>query len=300
MSIDQLNSEYAIENQVKFVEGEGGFSFIEIDNGKATALISPYAGQVLSFCPAGESQDLLFLSDQAYYQDGKAIKGGIPICWPWFGSDPEGLGRPGHGFVRNRDWSVVSTEATSEGDTRVVLGLVDTEETRAIWPHAFKLNIEITVGNSLTVELVTRNTGEQTFTITQAFHTYFRIGDIARVKVLGLEGLDYLDKVDSGVEKTQAGELTISSEVDRIYLDAPDELVIDDEALSRRIHISSAGSRTAVVWNPWAEISRDMADLGDEDFQRLLCVETANAASETVELPPGSESRVLASYRVSS
>ncbi|QYZ66702.1 MAG: aldose epimerase [Gammaproteobacteria bacterium (ex Lamellibrachia satsuma)] len=300
MSVDQLNSEYAIENQLKFVDGEGGFPFIEIDNGKATALISPYAGQVLSFCPAGESQDLLFLSDQAYYQDGKAIKGGIPICWPWFGSDPEGLGRPGHGFVRNRDWSVVSTDATSEGDTRVVLGLVDTEETKAIWPHAFRLNIEITVGNSLTVELVTRNTGEQTFTITQAFHTYFRIGDIARVKVLGLEGLDYLDKTDSGVEKTQAGEITISSEVDRIYMDAPDELVIDDEALSRRIHISSAGSRTAVVWNPWAEISRDMADLGDEDFQRLLCVETANAASETVELPPGSESRVLARYRVSS
>src|SRR5665647_850684 len=174
MSIEQLNADYGIVGQLRFIEDKGGFPFIEISSAKASALISVYAGQVLSFRPVGEVDDLMFLSEKAYYQTGKAIKGGVPICWPWFGADPEGLGRPAHGFVRNRLWNVVATETTADGDTRVTLGLMDTPETRAIWPQSFTLALEITVGNSLNLELVTRNTGTQTFPVTQAFHTYFK------------------------------------------------------------------------------------------------------------------------------
>jgi glucose-6-phosphate 1-epimerase len=298
MSIEQLNTQYGLTSQLKFLEGKGGFPFIEIQNKSAKALISVYSGQVLSFQPVTEPEDVLFLSNQAYYQDGKAIKGGIPICWPWFGPDPEGLGRPSHGFVRNRLWSVASTEATSETETKVTLGLANTAETQTIWPQSFELAIEISVGNTLSVTLVTRNLGDRAFSITQALHTYFKVGDISQVRVLGLENTQYLDKVDSGIQKTQQGAVAISQEVDRVYTDVRGELVIDDAALGRQIRITSSGSKTAIVWNPWAKICAEMADLGNEDYKSLVCVETANAANEVVEVAPHSEYRLVANYTV--
>ncbi len=298
MSIDQLNTDYGIAGHLTFASGNGGFPMIHIDNGQAKALISVYSGQVLSFQPATETADLIFLSDKAYYAEGKAIKGGVPICWPWFGPDPEGLGRPAHGFVRNRLWNVVNTETTPDGATQVTLGLKDTEETRAIWPQAFELAIVITIGTTLTVELITRNLGDKAFPLTQAFHTYFLVGDINRVQVLGLENSQYLDKVDGGVEKTQVGAVVAVGEVDRIYFDVTNEFVIDDSALNRRIRIKSSGSKSAVVWNPWVTISKNMADLEDTDYQRLICVETTNAATDIVEVPAHGEFSLQAIYSV--
>jgi glucose-6-phosphate 1-epimerase len=298
MSIEQLNTQYGLTGHLKFVEGKGGFPFIEIQNKSAKALISVYSGQVLSFQPVTEPEDALFLSNQAYYQDGKAIKGGIPICWPWFGPDPEGLGRPSHGFVRNRLWSVVSTEATSATETKVTLGLANTAETQTIWPQSFELAIEISISNTLSVALVTRNLGDRAFSITQALHTYFKVGDISQVRVLGLENTQYLDKVEGGVQKTQQGAVAIAQEVDRVYTDVKGELAIDDAVLGRQIRITSSGSKTAIVWNPWAKVCSEMADLGDEDYKSLVCVETANAANEVVEVAPHSDYRLVANYTV--
>ena len=298
MNTEQLNTEYAIPGQLKFIQGAGGLPFIEVTTANSSALISVYAGQVLSFRPAGEVDDLMFLSEKAYYQTGKAIKGGAPVCWPWFGADPQGLGRPAHGFVRNRMWNVVATETTESGEIRVILGLEDTPETTAIWPQSFTLMLEITVGKSLNLELVTRNTGAQLFPVTQAFHTYFKVGDISQVSVSGLEDADYIDKVDNSALKKQIGSVVINEEVDRIYLGVRDELVINDIALKRRIRIRSGGSKTAVVWNPWAKISAEMADLQDNDYRNLLCVETTNAATDVVEVSPGRESRLVANYSI--
>lgn len=300
MNLDQLNTNYGIADQLQFVDGKGGLPLITIANPLAKATISLYAGQVLSFQPSGEPDDLLFVSDSAYYQTGKAIKGGIPICWPWFGPDPDGQGRPSHGFVRNRPWNILGTATTAEGATQVTLGLTATPETQGIWPYAFELAIEITVGTTLTVALITRNTGEQPFTITQALHTYFKIGDVHKVSVLGLENANYLDKVDGGIEKAQIGAVAITDEVDRIYTNLnPDQpLVIADLALGRQIHITATGSKTAVVWNPWAKIAAAMADLADDDYLRMLCVETANAADEIVTVPAGDEFRLAATYRI--
>lgn len=297
MNIEQLNNDHGIRDQLKFIEGGGGLPFIQVDNAKASAVISVYAGQVLSFQPANEPHNLMFLSEAAYYQAGKAIKGGVPVCWPWFGPDPERQGRPAHGFVRNRFWNVMQTEVRA-GDTKVTLGLTDSPETLAIWPHSFALALEITIGDSLNLELVTRNMGKERFSITQAFHTYFKVGHIGKVVVLGLEDTNYIDKTDNGIQKRQKGAITINSEVDRIYRNAPDELIIDDTALVRRIRIASQGSKTAVVWNPWAKISAEMGDLKDNDYEHLLCVETANADRDVVEVGPGSESRLMANYRI--
>lgn len=296
MNIEQLNKDYAIPDQLKFIEGKGGLPMVQISSAKASALISIYAGQVISYQLANEPADLMFLSEKAYYQTGKAIKGGSPICWPWFGPDPEGLGRPGHGFVRNRMWKVVNTDVTTDGDVKVILGLEDSAETNNIWPYSFILTQEITVGKSLNLELITKNTGAEAFAITQAFHTYFNIGDIGQTKVLGLEGCQYIDKVENSVQKQQTGAIMINSEVDRIYLDVKNLQVIEDAALKRRIHITSKGNTTAVVWNPWEKIAAEMADLQNNDYQRFICVETTNAAGDVIEVKPNSNCRLVANY----
>lgn len=299
MDIERMNAEFAIEEQLTISAGPGGFPMLQIETGAARATISLYAGQVLAYRPAGQAEDLLFLSEKAYYAAGKAIKGGIPVCWPWFGPDPEGQGRPAHGFVRNRPWNLLATEARPDGSIQVRLGLSDTEETRTIWPHAFELEIEIVVGATLETALVTRNRGEAPFVLSQALHTYFRVGEIDRVRVLGLEGTTYIDKMDGGLEKPQAGAVLIDREVDRIYTGVAGHLTIEDSGLGRRIGIDTAGSASAVVWNPWAATAAAMADLDDEDYRSLLCVETTNAGPDLIEVAPGGEHRMSATYSVS-
>lgn len=299
MNIEQLNADYGIADKVKFVEGEGGFPLIEINNEHAQATISVYAGQVLSFQPATQSEDVMFLSSQAYRQAGKAIKGGAPICWPWFGPDPENQERPNHGFVRNRLWQMRDVVSTQDGATQIIMGLVDTAETRKIWDYRFDLAIAITVGSILTIELITRNTGERSFSITQALHSYFNVGDIEQVTVLGLADKTYLDKVDGGKQKTQVGRVTFTGECDRIYLDVPAELTIEDGSFNRKIDITTTNSKTAIVWNPGAEISASMADLGDRDYVNFVCVETANAADEVITVAAGETYQMTARYAVS-
>jgi len=298
MDLAQLNQAYGLDGQISFGAGKGGFPDIEVTNDQATALISLYGGQVLSFQPCGVAADLLFVSETAYYQTGKAIKGGVPVCWPWFGPDPEGKGRPSHGFVRNRLWQVQSTQGLPGGATQVVLGLSDTDETRELWPHAFELALEITVGRTLQLMLSSRNVGDRPFDITQALHTYFTVGDIAQTTVQGLDGTTYIDKVDGQKVKPQSGPIAIAGEVDRIYQGVPSELMIVDGASDRRIRITSTGNQTAVVWNPWVEISKQSGDLTDDAYQQFVCVETTNAADDVVTVAPQSEYRLAVTYDI--
>ena len=297
MNLDEL-SQYQIDGELRFTNSEHGFIHAEIDNSRAHAIVSTYSGQVLAYRPKDRQHDLLFLSDKAYYEEGKAIKGGIPICWPWFGADPENQGRPAHGFVRNRQWQVTGSESLADGSTRIVMSVTDSDATRALWPHPFRLDIEITVGDTLKLELVTHNTGNDSITISQALHTYFRVGDIGKVSILGLDGLRYIDKANDAARMTQSGPLTISAEVDRIYTDVTSDLTIDDGSLGRRIVIAASGCSTAVVWNPWAEVAASMADLDDDAYRRMLCVETANAGPETVEVAAGDTYRLAAKYTI--
>lgn len=299
MDIQQLNTDFAIEGRLRVVEGAGGFPVIDVTADAARARVSVFAGQVLSFQPSGQRHDLLFLSQSAYYAPGKAIKGGVPICWPWFGPDPDGKGRPAHGFVRNRPWTLRATESLADGRIRVRLGLSDSADTRALWDHAFDLELCATVGERLDVALTTRNRGRVAFPLSQALHTYLAVGDIGKVRVRGLDGLTYIDKMDGGTEKTQTGAVTIDREVDRIYTGAAGVLDLEDAAWNRRISIACAGSASAVVWNPWAATAAAMGDLGDADYTAMLCVETANAGPDARNLAPGGEHRLAAEYTLS-
>jgi glucose-6-phosphate 1-epimerase len=174
----------------------------------------------------------------------------------------------------------------------------ETIQSKSRWQYAFTLELEILVGNTLSLELITRNTGNKEFSITQAFHTYFRVGDIKQVKVLGLENTHYFDKLDAGAQKAQIGAVTVSEEVDRIYTGVKNALIIDDTVLDRRIRISSTGCKTAVVWNPWRETSAKMADLEHDDYQHFLCAEAGNVATDFVLIPPGSECSLLTNFQI--
>lgn len=290
MTTTALNAAHGLPPHLTITEGPGGLPMIEVDNAHATARVSLYGGQVLAYRPHGAAADLLFVSEQAHYQPGKAVRGGVPVCWPWFGPDPQALGRPAHGFARTRRWDLRQTMVLPGGETRLVLGLIDMAETRALWPHAFNLTLTITVGATLTLALTTHNTGNAPFTVTQALHSYCAVGDIAQARVQGLDGCAYIDKAAGagGAVRRQDGDVTVAAEVDRIYTGVPPSLTLVDGALQRRVCIASEGSRTAVVWNPWAAIAAGMADLPDDAFQRFVCVETANVEpGDAVTLAPG-------------
>lgn len=294
MDIDQLNISYGIQDRVNFETGNGGFPFIHVQNQSASALISLYGGQILSFKPADEQVDMLFLSKKAIYEDGLAIRGGIPVCWPWFGPDPKGLQRPNHGFVRNNLWTVIGT-STTDTETKISLRFTENHKKDKTWKQPFALTLEFSIASALSIKLITENTGEQPFSITQAFHTYFNVGDINRVQVLGLEGCAYFDKLDQGKEKMQTGIVMIGEEVDRIYEDIHNHLILNDPTNNRRIEIVSENCRTGVVWNPW---QKSIIDLDAQDYQRFVCVETGNIAFDLVQVPPSGKNSFLTSYKV--
>ncbi|MEQ1531127.1 MAG: D-hexose-6-phosphate mutarotase [Methylococcales bacterium] len=298
MDIQQLNNDFGIANQLEVIAGQGGLAMIRVSNRSAAALISMHGAQVLSYQPVDQAEDLLFLSQQSAYQEGKAIRGGIPVCWPWFGPDPKGLQRPNHGFVRNHFWQLAKTEALSESETKVSLLFNDGFKKEKTWRQAFTLVLEISIGATLRLKMTTMNTGDKPFSITQAFHSYFRVGQIKRVRILGLEGCDYFDKLEQGAQKSQAGVVTVAQEVDRIYADVVEDLIIVDPVFKRRIHISSPGTSTAVVWNPWAKTSQKMPDLANSDYKEFICVEAGNVAFDLIQIQPGSQHSLAAEYRL--
>ncbi len=298
MTLQLLNQKFSINKHLELVEGVAGFQFINIQTALCDAKISLHGGQVLSFKPRHVSEDLLFVSDNAYYQTGKAIKGGCPICWPGFAQHPSYSQLPFHGFVRDQIWQLDSTALNEKGEIEIILSITDSDSTRSIWPYSFKLQQKIILGEQLLIELLSENTGKQSFDITQAIHTYFNIGDIQAISVKGLDKQRYLDKVENFSECTQQGDINFKNEVDRIYLDVSNHIIIDDPVYNRQINISNTNSHTTVVWNPWQKISQDSADLTNDAYQHFVCVETANAANEIVVIEPGESRCLSACYEI--
>lgn len=296
MNLNELNQTLGIGQQLRFVEGAGGFVYAEVDTPRARARIACYAGQILSWQPKSAAQDLFFVSPAAFFAPGKAIKGGTPICWPWFGNDPEGRGA--HGFVRNRPWRPIKTQTLDNGDISLTLAFDFSAETQAIWPHQAELNLTFVIGEQLSLDLKTRNLGTTPLNLTQGLHSYFQVGDIRQVEVLGLEDHLYQDKVGEPADRRQQGAIEFRGEVNRIYLDVQRPLMIRDPSLDRRIHIQASGSQSAVVWNPWAATAAAMDDLLDDDYLRMLCVETTNAGPDVVQLMPGASHSLKASYEI--
>lgn len=296
MDIETLNSLHFNAGYLVFKEGPGGIPVALITTPDATAAITPYGAQLLSCRFANNDNELLFLSEKAIFQEGTPIRGGVPICWPWFGPDPKQLNRPDHGLVRTRMWRVASSVITPDRECIITFEITDTPETYALWPHRFRLTLKVTVGKQLTMELTTRNLTDAPLELTQALHTYFAIGDITHVSITGLEGLAYTDKTDNGHEKREDIAIRINAETDRVYPTAGGDIVIQDDTLKRNIRIESERSKTVVVWNPWIRVCEQKADLALEDYKKMVCVETANAGDDIITLQSNEDYTLKAVY----
>ncbi len=270
---------------------------VELRVGGASARVALNGAQLLGWQPAGE-HEVIWVSPESVPMPGKSIRGGTPVCWPWFGTDASGLGRPAHGFVRGVPWQVAWSRATAN-ESAIALRYRTTPEAAVLWPHDAEALLTVSLtADTLTLSLTTTNTGASAFSLTEALHTYFAVGDIAQTHVDGLDGCGYIDAVGTWTRRQQQGAVTFSGEVDRIYLDPPGDIVIDDSAGGRRIHINASGSRSAVVWNPWIDKSARLGDMGADGYTRMLCVETANAADDAIALAPGATHTLTARYRV--
>lgn len=294
-----LNTHFAISNHVEFKTNSGGLTIAEITNDHAVATVALQGGHVMTFRPR-EQDPVIWLSNAARFELGKSIRGGVPICWPWFGPHATDRNKPTHGFARTVLWKVLEIKTLDDGETQMALELINTPATQAQWSYPSQLVVIITVGMELRIELITRNTGQETFSIGEALHTYFHVSDVSRIQIQGLENCHYLDKVDNSQHKQQAGPVTIHSEVDRVYLNTRAACLIEDPGLNRRIRIAKQGSQSTVIWNPWIEKATQMGDFGDQGYLEMVCVETANALDNVVTVKPGETHRLEAVISVES
>ena len=295
--LNLLNQQHAIENHVQLREIADGVIVAEVANAHAISNIVLQGAHVATFQPRGE-EPVIWLSPNAKFAPGKSIRGGVPVCWPWFGPHQTDSKLPGHGFARTVPWELLETKALEDGSTFLRFGLIENDTTRAQWPHPSTAQLEVTVGKALRVELVTANTGSQPFELGEALHTYLQISDVANMTIRGLEGCEYVDKVGATNRRTQQDGIVISSEVDRVYVNTEADCVIEDKGLKRAIRIRKQGSRSTVVWNPWTEKAEKMGDFGEKLHRDMVCVESANALENVVTVAPGETHRLVAVYSV--
>lgn len=293
INVTDLNEAFGIPNQLAFQETAEGLVLAELSNAHAKATVYLQGAHLTEWTPRGQ-EPVIWLSPRAIFANGKAIRGGIPICWPWFGAHPDDTSLPAHGIARTSVWDVAGSGEGEDGSTWLALRLPLTDQ--SLWPYPTPVEIHFTVGKTLGIELVTRNLAAEAVEIGQALHAYFQVGDVRQILILGLDGCDFVDKTDGGCRKKQTGSIGIHGEVDRIYLDSRADCVIEDPALRRRIRIQKSGSASTIVWNPWAEKSAQLADLGPGAFLNMVCVESANADEDRVTLAPGAEHRLSVSY----
>jgi glucose-6-phosphate 1-epimerase len=284
-----LNTSFALANTLHFADAAPGLPVAEITTPLASARVALQGGQLLAWQPA-EHAPVIWTSKAAVFEPGKGVRGGVPVCWPWFGAL---AGQGAHGFVRTRMWQMRESRLDATGQAVLRLGIKDDASTRAIWDQAFDLELVVTVGQTLSLALITRNTGTIPMLITQALHTYFCTGDITHTKVRGLDGCAYLDKVHDSATRLQSGVVRFEGETDRVYIDTTADCLIDDMAGNRAIRVAKQGSSSTVVWNPWSEREKAFADMAPGEYQQMLCVETCNAGPDQVVVQPG-QAQVLA------
>ena len=264
--------------------GDAGLPMLVVANTLGRAVIALQGAHVMAFQPAG-GRELLWLSPKCILAPGKAIRGGIPLCLPWFG--PSADGEVAHGFARTQNWSPVAAEIMEDGATRLVLELAGDAASSAQWPHAFVFQLELIVGRELTLKLSAQNGSNEPAPLAFAFHTYFAVPNVAEARVSGLDGTTYIDKMDGATRKLQAGDVTINAVTDRVYLDVPKRQTLrGGDAL---VNIDS-DAKCAVVWNAWTN-DKTIADMGEGNHVGYLCVERGDVADYAQTLAPG------ASYR---
>jgi len=296
--LSNLISQFSKDNPITFEQLDNGIILAKIDNAFATATISLYGGQVVAWQPKSQATPVLWCSDLAQFKPGKAIRAGVPICWPWFGAHPTENKSPSHGYARLSEWELTAVTTTPSGSTEIRMTLLDSEYSRSNFGNSASLAIRISVGEQLSIELTTTNTGKDEITLTEALHAYFYVSHITKIKISGLNGCDYVDLIDGNTLKTQSGAIEFTEELGRVYVNTSVDCLIEDPLLSRSIRVAKTVSQSTVVWNPWRETATKMDDLGATGWTSMVCVESANALENKVSVESGAQHALNVIYSV--
>ncbi len=291
-----LDRRFEIPGIAQVDEGNGGLPKVRITSYKAVGDMYLHGAHITSWKPAGR-EEVLFVSSQSRWEDGHAIRGGVPICFPWFGDKPGDPTAPAHGFVRTKVWQLESI-AQVGGLVTVSMFTESNDNTKKWWPAEFRLVQRATFGSELSLELTVTNTGTAPLRFEEALHAYHRVGGIENARVRGLDRVRYFDKTDSNRKKLQQGEIAIASETDRVYLNTSEVVELEDPVLHRRTRITKENSRTTVVWNPWVQKAHALSDFADDEWRQMICIETSNVSDFAVELAPSEQHIMKAVVRV--
>lgn len=297
MNSETFNQEFGIEGHVHFIDLNNDTVAVDISNTHCQARIIVRGAHLVHWQPVDCAQPVIWLSEDARFAPGKSIRGGIPICWPWFGVHGTEKEYPAHGYARTVEWELLSTKQVGDSNTELQFRLIETDHSRSLWPFSSECLIHFILGKTLQVLLTTENQDQKAFVLGEALHTYFAISDIEKVQLNGLENCDYYDKVKDRMDHQQ-GAIEFNEETDRVYMNTQASCIIDDKSWQRRVIINKSASQSTVVWNPWIDKSSAMGDLGEQGWRRMLCVESANALDNQLTLQPGDTHTLSVEYRV--
>lgn len=287
MSCQEMQILRGVQRLVRLEAGAGGLSRLVIDTPRAQAQLYLHGAHLTHYQPAGH-RPVLFMSSKSEFVSGKPIRGGVPICFPWFGPHRHDSSLPAHGLARLRSWTLTDAHSQDDGSISITLLLVSDEQTRKLWPFDFRAWFTVVVGERLQMSLTVENPGSSPIEFEQALHTYLAIGDIHQVGIEGLAGTEYLDKTRNLARLRQdQAVLRFTEETDRVYFDTESTCSLIDPVWGRRIVVEKEGSKTTVIWNPWINKSRALPDFGDDEWPGMVCIETCNAGPNPVKLSGG-------------
>ncbi len=286
LNAEELDDKFSIEGELGFDEREEGMVFITVSNKHAEADISLYGAHMLNF-RTHKTMDVLWLSPDSYFKPGKAIRGGIPVCFPWFGPHKTDSSKPQHGFARLMNWNVVETATLPNGETLVKLQLCSSESTKKYWDFDFCAEMNFIIGKTLTATLKITNTSAVQFEYSCALHSYFNVSSIDEIKIEGLDNTEYYNQSDGENYTQESDFLEIKEPITRHYLNTETDCIIHDPVFRRRILVSKKGSKVTTVWNPGEETCAIIEDIPDDGFQSFVCIEATNAFDYMIKLNPG-------------
>lgn len=289
MLVDQLNREFAIGEALQFKAHASGLVLGQVANDFCTAEFFLHGAHVTRFQPVNQDQPVLFMSGSSAFHDQQPIRGGIPICFPWFSSHPTDRDAPSHGLARIQSWNLA--RAFDEEDGAIVVDL----STRI---GDFQLAYRMNFSRELDAQLKVENRGSNEVTFEIALHSYFAISDTEHVKITGLEQASFIDQLENRQYDPSPHPVVFDREIDRIYTNTDATISIHDAAYDRIMEIEKLNSRSTVIWNPWIEKSRRMPDFGDDEFHHMCCVETANIRGNEIKLRPGASHTTGAVHRI--
>ena len=285
-TVQELNEKFALPDRLAFIKRSNDFIDILVSNTFTDAKISLYGAQIISYRPKNQDE-ILWISPMSKYAEGLAIRGGIPVCFPWFGPHKKDEGKPQHGFARLMNWNVAETANLSNGETYIRMELSSSKETKSYWPYDFHAEMTFTLGNTLTATLKVTNTSRIQFDYSCALHTYLNISAIEDISISGLQGARYYKHEQPGDFIQESTKLKIQQAEDRHYYSTNATCVLSDPKFKRKISIAKSGSQVTTVWNPGSDTCSAMSDMPNEAYRRFVCIEAVNSFLNTICLAPG-------------